>query len=338
MAAASDVQTLERSHPTPRDVEADQVAREAPEGAAFVNTQTQASSKEAPGASPDEDSSISPPHRPDNEHLRKLEAQLQKMQSGHAQELAQLAQRQETLRNLYARVQTCEFDAVAQSQHLAGSRHESKHLSFGEWSALVVAQERALCEAGGVLASHASILGEVRTCLGQSLESSKAHCRKIANRHNKNVLVLKALQEAVEKLGTMQAERDRDAACCVLAERTVEKLTTTLAREKGNAVHNEYAHQLRLELAAAKERGETGDEVVARAREVCLQRVSRDMLSQVDTLNRANRKVGNVVTEWDSRSATEGAEEPAPKRNGSGESTAPVKRARPPVPDFPSSV
>ena len=88
MAAASDVQTLERSHPTPRDVEADQDARVAPEGAAFVNTQTQDSPKEAPGASPDEDSSISPPHRPDNEHLRKLEAQLAKMQSGNAQELA----------------------------------------------------------------------------------------------------------------------------------------------------------------------------------------------------------------------------------------------------------
>ena len=222
------------------------------------------------------------------------------------------------LREIHAQAKTQSEAILAR----ASAADALRRMTFDEWSAYVAALERARAQSWMQAAADAGSLETLASFASRALECTAALQRRRDKRHNKSVLQLKALQEAMERMAVLQAEKNREAECRAHAEKNVEKLADALAREKRNAVDCEFAHQVRHELAAAKERGEAGEQAAEQARQVSLQRVTGDMLSQVDSINRANRRAGNKVTEWDCRDATEGAEAPAPKR------------ARPQVPVF----
>lgn len=276
----------------------------------------------AASSTPGDEQAPPPPPPAEDEQRRRLQAQLSKMEADKTEALALLASMQEALHGAHERAEASGARSTVEAQRLAALCTNGRSLSLSEWSALAPAQDNAVRDASGQLAAHAVTFKSQATSMGQTLEFTGGLWRRVEKIYTKAKLLNEALQESVDKMGTVQAERERDAECRAQAEKMVDKLASTLAREKCNAAKTEYAHQLRHELAAARERGETGDAAVARAREISLQRVSGDMLEQVDTINRANRRAGNRVTEWDCRDATEGAEEPVPKR------------ARPQVPVF----
>ena len=254
-----------------------------------------------------------------SEQLRRLPAQLTLLETQKLEELALHEACETNLREIRAQAHARASALTAGAAGLAGQR-----MTLAEWSAHVASTHAAQGSSAEDVRSYETLA----SFASRALECIAALQRRREKRHNKNVLQLKALQEAMERLTTLQAEKNREAECRVHAEKTAERLGATLAREKRNAVDCEFAHQVRHEQAAALERGDSMDGAMERALHTAAERVSGDMLSQVDTINRANRRAGNRVTEWDTRDATEGAEAPAPKR---------AQRARPRVPVFESA-